>query len=52
MAKCRKCREKKHNMETSPQRPPRGSIRKAKRDEMRRQKKTRSSSHEPHESGV
>lgn len=36
MAKCRKCREKKkHNMDATPQRPPRGSIRKAKRDALR-----------------
>jgi hypothetical protein len=43
MAKCRKpcknCRQKPHNMAASPARPPRGSIRKAKRDEMRKQKK-------------
>jgi hypothetical protein len=40
--KCRKCREgKKHNMESTPTRPPRGSIRKAKRDAMRAQKKQR-----------
>lgn len=43
MAKCRKpcknCRQKAHNMSAAPARPPRGSIRKAKRDEMRKQKK-------------
>lgn len=43
MAKCRKCRGKKHDMERSPQRPPRGSIRKAKRLEQRRHKKQKMS---------
>ena len=36
--KCRKCRDGKRNANFSPKRPPRGSIRKAKRMEMRRQK--------------
>jgi hypothetical protein len=38
--KCRKCREKRPpNMDACPARPPRGSIRKAKRDAMRAAKK-------------
>lgn len=40
--KCRKCREKRPpNMDATPKRPPRGSIRKAKRDAMRAQKKAK-----------
>jgi len=34
-SKCRKCRQGKRNMEASPKRPPRGSIRKRKREAMR-----------------
>jgi len=36
---CKKCRKRKHNMDSSPKRPERGSIRKRKRDEMRKKKK-------------
>jgi hypothetical protein len=36
--KCRKCRQKKRNMDTCPKRPPRGSMRAAKRKKMRENK--------------
>jgi hypothetical protein len=41
MAKCRKCRDKKHNVDIAPKKKPRGSIRAAKREEMRRLKKAK-----------
>lgn len=37
---CRNCRKRPHNKDSSPKRPVRGSIRKQKRLEMRRKKKS------------
>lgn len=50
--KCRKCRDEKKlasAKERSPARPPSGSIRKAKRLEMRAAKKRRLAAEEPHQ---
>lgn len=50
--KCKNCRNKKRNLDKSPKRPARGSIRKAKRLEMRRQRKKKLIADKTHESSV